>query len=96
MQMELWCVRDQPHLQRIKFYCKTLYTICLKKGTPEHLERESFLDYLRIWTYFGLNKLDLTRTQLHFVCFMYLRTLFLYLPTMELNRGDDEDSDNEE
>jgi hypothetical protein len=27
---------------------------------------------------------------------MYLKTLFLYLPTMELNRGDDEDSDNEE
>ena len=33
---------------------------------------------------------------MHFVAYMYLKTLFLYLPTMELNRGDDEDSDNEE
>jgi hypothetical protein len=60
--IELWCVRDQPHLKRIKFMYKSLYTICLKKNIPERLERESYLEYLKIWTYFGLNKLDLTRT----------------------------------
>lgn len=60
--IELWCVRDQPLQKRIKFTCKTLYTICLKKNSPERLEREAFLEYLKIWTYFGLNKLDLTRT----------------------------------
>lgn len=94
--IELWCARDQPELKRIRFSCRTLYTICLKKNSPEKLERETHLDYLKIWTYFGLNKLDLTRTQLHFVSYLYLKTLFLYLPTMELNRGDDEDSENEE
>jgi len=30
------------------------------------------------------------------VAYLYLRTLFLHLPTMEINKGDDEDSDNEE
>ena len=30
------------------------------------------------------------------VCFIYLTTLFFYLPTMAINRGSDEDSDNEE
>ena len=58
--------------------------------------RESELLYQDIWITFGLNKKDLTRTQLHLVAYLYLKTLHLHLPTMHLNKGDDEDSDHEE
>ena len=43
-----------------------------------------------------MNKKDLTRTQLHLIAHLYLKTLFLHMPTMELNKGDEEDSDYEE
>ena len=33
---------------------------------------------------------------MHLVSHLYLKTLFLFLPTMELNKGDEEDSENEE
>ena len=58
--------------------------------------RQSELPYQRIWTFFGLNKRDLTRSQLNLVACLYLRTLFLHLPTIDINKGDEEDSDNEE
>jgi hypothetical protein len=37
IMVELWCARDQPEHKKIKFSCKTLYTICLKKNSPERL-----------------------------------------------------------
>ena len=94
--MELWCVKDNRKEQKMMIKCQTLYTLRMKKYQEEEVLRTTELLYQNIWTIFGLNKKDLTRTQLHLVAYLYLRTLFLHLPTMELNKGDDEDSDFEE
>ena len=95
-KMELWCVKDLHQEQKLVFKCQTLYALRLRKHQNEEVLRYTELPYRDIWTHFGLNKKDLTRTQLHLVAYLYLRTLFLHLPTMDLNRGDDEDSDFEE
>lgn len=95
-KIELWCVRDHRKEQKMVIKCQTLYTIRLRKHEEEVVVRTNELPYQNIWTYFGLNKKDLTRTQLHLVAYLYLRTLRLHLPTIELNKGDDEDSDFEE
>ena len=60
------------------------------------MTREHVLSYLNIWTDFGLIKVDLIYTELHLVAYLYLKTLVLYLPTMDLNKGDEEDSETEE
>ena len=96
LKMELWCVKDHRKEQKMVIKCQTLYKLRLRKHQDEEVLRFTELPYQRIWTFFGLNKKDLTRTQLHLVAYLYLRTLFLHLPTMELNKGDDEDSDFEE
>ena len=36
------------------------------------------------------------RTELHLISYLYLKTLFLFLPTISFNKGDEEDSDHEE
>lgn len=94
--MELWCVTDRRQEQKLIIKCQTLYSLRLKKHQEEEVLRDTELPYSQIWTYFGLNKKDLTRTQLHLIACLYLKTLFLNLPTMELNKGDAEDSENEE
>lgn len=94
--MELWSVTDNQEDQRLKFRCQTLYNLRLKKYSDEPVTREIDLPYAKVWNYFGLNKRDLTRTQLHLIASLYLKTLFLFLPTMEFNKGDEEDSENEE
>ena len=94
--MELWCVKDNPQGQEIKFSCQTLYNLRLKKHSIETVLREHTLEYRNIWTYFGLTKSDLTRAELHLISHLYLKTLFLFMPTMSMNKGDDEDSDHEE
>ena len=94
--MELWCVKDLPKKQEIKFSVQTLYNLRLKKHSMETVFRDHSLPYRGIWSNFGLIKLDLTRTELHLITHLYLNTLSLFLPTMELNKGDDEDSENEE
>lgn len=96
LQMELWSVRDSPTEKCFKIKCKTLYDLRLKKHQSDTVERDTTMPYNKIWTFFGVNRADLSRPQLHLVAYLYLTTLFLYLPTMELNKGDDEDSENEE
>jgi hypothetical protein len=46
--------------------------------------------------YFGVQKQDLDRSQVIMFSAYLLNSLFLHMPTMEINKGDDEDSDNEE
>lgn len=94
--MQLWCVKDHRKEQKLVIRCQTLYKLSLRKYHEEEVVRLSELPYQNIWTFFGLNKKDLTRTQLHLVAYLYLRTLFLHMPTIELNKGEDEDSDFEE
>ena len=45
---------------------------------------------------FGIKKHELDRSQLMMFGAKYLSTLKLFMPTMSLNRGDDEDSEYEE
>ena len=95
-QMELWCVKDNPKKQEITFTCQTLYNMRIKKHTLETVKRSEILPYSDIWKHFGLNKLDLTRADLHLISYLYLKTLNLFMPTIGFSKGDDEDSDHEE
>ena len=94
--MELWCVKDNPKQKQIKFECQTLYNLRLKKHYNETVKRDHILPYQNIWAHFGLKKQDLLRCELHLVAHLYLKMLFLNLPTMDLNKGDEEDSDTSE
>ena len=94
-KIELWCVKDQPEDKKITIQCQTLYTLKLKKDEAERICRKTELHYKDIWTYFGLHKKDLTRTQLHLIAHLYLKTCFIFLPTLEKN-DDTDDSDAEE
>ena len=64
-KMELWCVKDQRKEQKLVIKCQTLYSLRMRKHQEEHVLRKHELPYQNIWTFFGLNKKDLTRTQLH-------------------------------
>ena len=94
--MELWCVKDNVKDSEIKFCVQTLYNLRLKKHSVEAVNREHILPYQNVWSTFGLIKKDMTWSELHLITYLYLKTLFLNLPTMDLNKGDDEDSDTEE
>ena len=94
--MELWCVKDNVKDSEIKFCVQTLYNLRLRKHEVETVNREHILPYQNIWSTFGLIKKDMTWSELKLVTYLYLKTLFLNLPTMDLNKGDDEDSDTEE
>ena len=77
---------------------KTLYEVRLKKRVKEPVERQMTIDYDQLWITFGVQyrKDEIDRTQLIMLASLYLQTLFLHMPTMELNKGDAEDSDFEE
>ena len=46
--------------------------------------------------FFGVHIQDLSLPFLKLVSYIYLSTLIFYLPTMVLNKGSEEDSENEE
>ena len=56
----------------------------------EPVFKDSSLTYRDIWSTFGLNKTDLTRTELHLVCHNYLKTLTLYMPVIDTNKDEDD------
>ena len=43
-----------------------------------------------------MSKCDLTKGELLLIAYLYLKTLYLFMPTINLNKGDEEDSDHEE
>ena len=53
----------------------------------------SYCDFFKI---FGVKKHELDRSQLKMFVSKYLQLLHLHMPTMNVNRGDDEDSNYEE
>ena len=62
------------------------------------MERTYNIEYSSLWMNFGINykKEEIDRSQLIMFCALLLQTMFLHMPTMELNKGDAEDSDYEE
>jgi len=60
--MELWCVMDKRKEQKMVIKCQTLYSLRMTKYLQEEVLRSIELPYQDIWTFFGLNKKDLTRT----------------------------------
>ena len=94
--MELWSVKDCPKEQEIKFTCQTLYNVKIKKHYESSLLRSHTLPYNNIWSIFGVSKFDLSKAELLLISYLYLKTLYLFMPTISLNKGDEEDSDHEE
>ena len=95
-QMELWCVKDCPNEQELKFTCTTLYNVKIRKNYECSLDRSHTLAYSNIWAHFGVSKVDLSKAELLLISYLYLKTLYLFMPTISLNKGDEEDSDHEE
>ena len=90
----------------MEFICKTLYNISIKKNKIEPVERSLKIPYDQFWITFGVpiptNPLArkelgaVDRSQVLLLAWHMLQTMFLHMPTMEFNKGDQEDSDYEE
>lgn len=68
----------------------------IKKHVHEEIVRTYKCQYSEFNSLFGIKKHELDRSLLMIFCYKYLSTLFLFMPTMHCNKGDEEDSDYEE
>ena len=80
VQKELWCVIDMPEKNLVEFSVQTLYDLRVSRTQTGPVFKDHPLTYRDIWSNFGLFKIDLTRTELHLACHLYLKTLSLYMP----------------
>ena len=105
-------MRDDLKGQCFRIVCRTLYDVRLKKRVQTQIERFHKVDYQQLWVIFGINlgpaaltksssqgkkaEEGIDRAQVVMVAALLLQTHFLHMPTMEINKGDAEDSDYEE
>jgi len=95
-KQELWCMKDEQMTNGVRVSCQTLYDVRVKKRVNEPLERSLWISSEEYQNLFGINRADMDRAQLIMFSHLMINMLFLNMPTIELSKGDFEDSDNEE
>lgn len=94
---ELWIVRDDKNGQQWIFTCRTLYDLKLSsKQKNKEVERHLNISYTDLWKYFGVDVESCDRTDIKMFMSMFLDCMQLEMPTMNMQRHKDEDSDMEE
>jgi len=73
-----------------------MYKLRMKKHVDEVISRTFKCTYPEFNKIFGVKKHELNLSMLTIFCYKYLQTLKLFMPTMSMNKGDEEDSDYEE
>jgi hypothetical protein len=95
-KIELWALFDSQRHGYLRVICRTLYDLRVKKRICEPVYRKHEVSYQEFNNVFGIKKHELDRSQLLMFSAKYLDTLKLFMPTIGINKGDDEDSEYEE
>lgn len=93
---ELWIVKDDTTNKRWEFICKTMYDIQITKNTNKRIERTYFIPYDEIWKIFGVDISVCDYSDIKMFASMLLDTMFLEMPTINMGRNKNDDSDTEE
>jgi hypothetical protein len=95
-KVELWALLDCQRQGNFRICCRTLYDLKIKKRQEEQVTRTLETRYSEFNSLFGIKKHELDSSQLQMFGAKFLSTFKLFMPTMDMNRGDDENSDYEE
>lgn len=97
-RLELWTVTDnQNGSGGLVVECKTMYKLRIKKKVETEVLRHFDFDDRDFSKLFGLRKSEVERPILVVFCERLLRTLSLFMPTLNMqNKDNHDDSDKEE
>ena len=93
---ELWIVKDDKQSKQWIFSWFTLYDVKISKNTSKRLIRTLSFPYDNLWKYFGVDIESCDRSDILMFASMLLDSMELEMPTINLQRDANEDSDAEE
>ena len=93
---ELWIVKDDKQNKQWIFTWITLYDVKISKNASKRLLRTLPFSYESLWKYFGVDIESCDRSDILMFASMLLDTMELEMPTINLQRDANEDSDAEE
>jgi hypothetical protein len=89
-------LKDDSKGQLLKIECHSLYEIRIKKHLSTRVQKEFDLSYQDLELKFGINFNLANQSEKLMISNLFLQLCYLKMPTMDINKGDAEDSDNEE
>ena len=96
VKSEFWIVKDNDMMQQMELECHTLYDIRIKKNLSQSVTRDFTVSYQELEKKFGLDVSAANQSEKLMISSFLMQIAQLKMPTMDINRGDQEDSENEE